>query len=151
MTPSRPTSHHRDLRRIQGASASSIEDAARRKADPSQAAADALVHTGRWHQLRALILAREPLCRVCFHAGRTTIADSVDHIVPRQAAPDLAYVESNLQPLCDRCHASKSAMERTTGAYRVAVDRSPYDAERRATAGRTREFPPKTTGDSSDA
>lgn len=148
--PRRPSSHHADLRRIQGASASSIEDAARRKADPSQAEADALVHTGRWARLRALVLNREPLCRVCTNAGRTVPASSVDHITPRQVAPDLAYVESNLQPLCSACHALKSQQERGRGV-RYAVDRAPYDAERRQTAPRTRDFPPTTGGDATDA
>lgn len=150
--PHRPKSHTSDVRRIVGAVQSeSVEDAARRKADPAQVMAEALVHSGRWHRLRAIVLAREPLCRVCFNAGRTTEASSVDHITPRQQRPDLAYVEANLQPLCSACHAIKSQQERGRGDYRVALDARPYDAERRARAGTAREFPPATTGDSSDA
>lgn len=150
--PSRPKSHVDDVRRITGAvQAESIEDAARRKADPAQVQAESLIHAGRWHRLRAIVLAREPLCRACTAAGRTTVATSVDHIVPRQVAPDLAYVETNLQPLCDPCHAAKSAGERGARRYRTATDARPYDAERRARTGTAREFPPIMGGETSDA
>ena len=37
-------------------------------------------NTQRWRDLRALKLARSPLCEVCLNAGRTKAAEHVDHI-----------------------------------------------------------------------
>jgi 5-methylcytosine-specific restriction enzyme A len=63
-----------------------------------------------WQHLREAILRREPLCRVCDQAGRTTIATQVDHILgkARGGTDD----ESNLQPICSACHNAKTATER---------------------------------------
>ena len=57
-----------------------------------------------------LVLAAEPLCRHCAERGQVTPADLVDHIIP---LPSGNYSIDNLQPLCSRCHAVKTAAERT--------------------------------------
>lgn len=63
-----------------------------------------------WRRLRAVVLAAEPLCRICAGAGRVTAATVVDHITPKaQGGPD---TPANLQPLCAPCHDTKTATER---------------------------------------
>jgi 5-methylcytosine-specific restriction protein A len=57
-----------------------------------------------------VVLRRDSwLCRPCQQAGRITQATEVDHVVPKALGGTDA--ESNLQSICRRCHASKSARE----------------------------------------
>lgn len=58
-----------------------------------------------WQQIRAAVLAHEPICRGC----RARRATEVDHIIPlkRGGTNDL----SNLQPLCRSCHRKKTRSE----------------------------------------
>ncbi len=65
-------------------------------------------NTSRWKKLRNFIIKNEPLCRECLTQGRMIPAYVVDHIIPVDDAPDLAYDEENLQPLCSRCHRVKT-------------------------------------------
>ena len=65
-----------------------------------------------WSKTRRLVLTREPLCRTCRGAGRTTVATEVDHIVPLKAGGGTGANLSNLQPLCKPCHSSKTIAER---------------------------------------
>lgn len=62
-----------------------------------------------WRKLRAVILARDPLCTVCLEAGRVTPAAMVDHVVPKVRGGDDS--ESNLRGICKPCHETKSARE----------------------------------------
>ncbi|MFA5989699.1 MAG: HNH endonuclease signature motif containing protein [Sphingomonas sp.] len=62
-----------------------------------------------WDQLRARILKREPLCRSCRKDGRSVVATTVDHILPKHL--DGTDDEANLQPLCEPCHKAKTARE----------------------------------------
>lgn len=62
-----------------------------------------------WEKLRASILMAEPLCRACRQDKRSTVATTVDHIVPKHKGGTDA--DSNLQPLCDPCHKAKTALE----------------------------------------
>lgn len=55
-----------------------------------------------WQKQRAATLRSEPLCRMCLSAGMTVPATVVDHIVP--LGDGGTNVQSNLQPLCKRCH-----------------------------------------------
>lgn len=64
-----------------------------------------------WRTLRDSIIRREPLCRECKRKGLITQATVVDHIERARANPERFYDESNLQPLCSRCHNRKSAKE----------------------------------------
>lgn len=110
--PTRPASHRSDLRARPAAVAAPQRADPCRADTPEQREADRLRSTARWQRLRMLVLRREPLCRACTDAGRTTPATEVDHIAPLQRSLDLAFVESNLQPLCRPCHMAKTAAER---------------------------------------
>ncbi|MBR1927376.1 MAG: HNH endonuclease [Bacteroidales bacterium] len=66
----------------------------------------------KWRSLRALKLERSPLCEECQRKGIFTPAQMVDHIVPinKGGAPlDM----DNLQALCNKCHAAKSARDKS--------------------------------------
>lgn len=75
-------------------------------------------HTTAWRKLRAAILRDNPYCVECRNNGITTLATLVDHIKPvatGTTAKDkehLMWSESNLQPLCNKCHNSKSGKEK---------------------------------------
>ena len=61
-----------------------------------------------WKALRMQALERDDWrCTSCRNRHRL----EVDHIKPVRARPDLAYVLSNLQTLCGRCHARKTRNE----------------------------------------
>lgn len=74
--------------------------------------------TGRANQRRreALFL-REPLCRECAKHGRTTIATIRDHVIP--LAEGGTETVDNEQPLCNDCHATKTAEESARGVKRA--------------------------------
>ena len=57
-----------------------------------------------WEKLAALVLAAEPLCRLCGNP-----AECVDHIVARNRGGTDEL--SNLQPLCNQCHSAKTVSE----------------------------------------
>lgn len=81
-----------------------------------------------WRRLRKRILARDMgLCQPCLDLGRVTQADAVDHIVNKaQGGTD---DPSNLQSICDACHASKTAAEGNGGKEkpRFGVDGWPIE------------------------
>lgn len=56
----------------------------------------------RWRRIRKSVLDKEPLCRLCLSVGRTVPATVVDHMKPLQDGG--THHESNLMPLCKRCH-----------------------------------------------
>ena len=65
----------------------------------------------RWQRLRKRIMVRDHhACQTCLKVGLVTVADEVDHIVPKQFggtdSPD------NLQAICKQCHAMKTAREK---------------------------------------
>lgn len=64
-----------------------------------------------------MVLARDPLCVDPFGLhrmlGETVAADMVDHIVPLRAGGTHAF--SNLQPMCWKCHARKTARDGSFG------------------------------------
>lgn len=62
----------------------------------------------RWKALRMQALERDGWqCVECGSRRRL----ECDHIEPVRDRPDLAYVLSNLQILCGRCHARKTRIE----------------------------------------
>jgi 5-methylcytosine-specific restriction enzyme A len=67
--------------------------------------------TGRKLQgLRYELFCREPLCRICWAEGRTTLATIRDHIQP--LAEGGTEDDSNIQPICADCDDVKSKAER---------------------------------------
>jgi 5-methylcytosine-specific restriction enzyme A len=64
-----------------------------------------------WRKLRDSILKRDCyLCQVCSTKGRVTIANQVDHIIPK--AKHGTDDPDNLQSICARCHLDKSATDK---------------------------------------
>ena len=62
----------------------------------------------RWRRLRAIILARDPICRICNQAPST----EVDHIEPKAPDQDAAdATEDELQGTCKPCHSTKTLNE----------------------------------------
>lgn len=63
-----------------------------------------------WRQTSKRFLAENPLCVHCLADGFIVAAQCVDHIVPLRFGGEKLDVR-NLQALCFRCHAKKSAKE----------------------------------------
>ena len=63
-----------------------------------------------WETLRRQVLHRDRgLCVPCHQAGAVTVAREVDHVVPQwEGGTD---DPSNLQSICRKCHAEKTAQE----------------------------------------
>lgn len=59
------------------------------------------------HGLRRVVLARDPVCKIC-HRNPSTVAD---HIVPHRGVWALFCDLLNLQGLCAECHSRKTAAE----------------------------------------
>lgn len=76
-----------------------------------------------WQRQRAATLRAEPLCRLCLAAGMTVPATIVDHILP--IADGGGNEQSNLQPLCKRCHdAIKTPSDKASRACAEQFDAS---------------------------
>lgn len=73
--------------------------------------------TYRWQKRRAQQLRDEPLCRTCARLGRTTAADTVDHVVPHRGDERLFW-EGELQSLCAPCHSSLKQQQEKSGTFR---------------------------------
>lgn len=62
--------------------------------------------TDAWKKARQESMRRHyGLCQDCLTAGVLKDADMVHHVKPLREYPELALVQSNLRPLCDKCHA----------------------------------------------
>jgi hypothetical protein len=71
-------------------------------------------HRKIWYQLHAIVLARDPICRLCLQNGDTPPQPSVvaDHIKPHAGNWDLfTDLDHNLWGLCKRHHDEKTATE----------------------------------------
>lgn len=65
-----------------------------------------------WRSLRKVALDRDMnLCQYCKLNGRVTIADMVDHIVPREIDESLELDIDNLASSCNSCHRLKQDWE----------------------------------------
>lgn len=73
------------------------------EADIGRGGGDPFYKTAQWQKTRQYVLRAEPLCRSC-----KDVATLVDHIKPRAAGGD-DYGLANLQSLCAKCHAVKTA------------------------------------------
>jgi 5-methylcytosine-specific restriction endonuclease McrA len=60
-------------------------------------------NSGAWRRTRDAVRKRDGACLMCGSRHRLT----VDHIVPRRDAPELAFEPSNLRTLCASCHGKK--------------------------------------------
>ena len=74
---------------------------------------DASHYDYRWRKLRAMYIAKHPLCAECESAGRLTPATEVHHIVA--VADGGSDRDENLQPLCKSCHSRKTSEESRFG------------------------------------
>jgi 5-methylcytosine-specific restriction protein A len=111
--PTKPLSHSARIKAHTMRAARREYDLTTRRTDPDLARAARIRSSARWRKVRALKLARNPLCENPYgrHAGTVT-ATEVDHIQRLRVRVDLAFALENLQSLCSACHARKSAAER---------------------------------------
>ena len=58
-----------------------------------------------------LALPENAPCRICKGRGIVTLAVLVDHIIPHRGDKQLFWRRSNWQPLCKKCHDTKTATE----------------------------------------
>jgi 5-methylcytosine-specific restriction enzyme A len=82
-------------------------DSARRD-DPLRMA----TNSTRWLKLRAMVLRREPVCRICHEEPST----DADHIVPIRAG-GAKWSLDNLQGACHGCHSKKTRREEAVAAH----------------------------------
>jgi 5-methylcytosine-specific restriction protein A len=113
--PWRPPNRSELMRRRQGRKARDAEYEARRRRDPALAQAQHIRSSARWRKVRALKLARDPLCEDCKERGVLKAATQVHHLEGLAQRPDLAFVMTNLASLCSTCHAKREAKERLRG------------------------------------
>lgn len=66
--------------------------------------------TRQWRNDRALFLQANPLCVHCKQKGFVTEATIADHTIPINQGGD-PNIWANGQPLCDRHHNKKTALE----------------------------------------
>mgnify|MGYP005990034541 FL=1 len=67
-------------------------------------------HSKAWRMTRKFYIKDNPLCEHCKRKGITTAGQMVDHIKPITLGGNMLH-QSNLQTLCNKCHAKKSAYE----------------------------------------
>lgn len=68
--------------------------------------ADTFYKSKAWNKARELSLAiHYGLCQDCLAQGIYKQADMVHHVQALRDYPHLALVQSNLRPLCNKCHA----------------------------------------------
>jgi 5-methylcytosine-specific restriction enzyme A len=81
---------------------------ARKQVDLRRASSTARGYGYVWQtRIRPGALIREPLCRFCTDAGRTTPATEVDHIDGNSRNND----PGNLRALCRPCHSARTARD----------------------------------------
>jgi 5-methylcytosine-specific restriction protein A len=66
-----------------------------------------------WQKARKVVLAEEPLCRICSKDGRVTVAEEVDHIDGNSHNNE----RENLRPLCRLCHLRRTARDQAFGKH----------------------------------
>jgi len=75
------------------------------------------LNSSAWKQLRAQVLAEEPLCRMCSARGLVVPATDVDHIEDSREDFTDDNSRENLQPLCHECHSLKTAASMDKSVY----------------------------------
>ena len=76
-----------------------------------------LYQTAEWRRRSKAFLKKYPVCFIC--GAPATISD---HIIPHRGDLTLFYDESNLQPMCQRCHSRKT-MKENNNFHRQKGDR----------------------------
>ena len=70
----------------------------------------AFYHSKAWRMTRKFYIKDNPLCEMCKRKGKTKAAQMVDHIKQISLGGSMLH-HSNLQSLCNNCHAKKSSYE----------------------------------------
>ena len=65
---------------------------------------DPFYKSKEWYKTRQWILKRDNFTCVHCHLAHSSKDLQVDHIIPKNQAPHLAYHPGNLRTLCRRCH-----------------------------------------------
>jgi 5-methylcytosine-specific restriction endonuclease McrA len=87
-----------------------------------------LYDTVQWRKVAKRFLFAHPLCLFCNRMGRISPATVVDHIVPHKGDLALFWDESNLQPLCKKCHDNTKKIQEIHGYSPAAgIDGHPID------------------------
>lgn len=73
-----------------------------------------LYNNDRWRAASKQYRAEHPLCAECERHGVVKPAECVDHIEPHKGNLELFWSVDNWQSLCNACHSSKSARERSS-------------------------------------
>jgi hypothetical protein len=60
-----------------------------------------------WRRLRAIVLARDPICKMCNRYP----SEIADHVKPHKGVRSMFVDLDNLQGLCKKCHDTKTATE----------------------------------------
>ncbi len=63
----------------------------------------------KWRKVRLSYLRDNPLCIYCRNKGLYTPATVIDHIKPHKGNQTLFWDRNNWQPLCKKCHDTKTA------------------------------------------
>lgn len=92
-----------------------VKKAERRKRSETKPAWSKLYNDRRWKEASRRHRADSPLCVECLKHGATVAAEAVDHIRPHRGNLETFWDAENWQSLCGKCHAAKSAGERTGG------------------------------------
>ena len=82
-----------------------------RKYNRTKRTGEKFYKTRAWRQFRAWYIKCNPVCVMCKAAGRVTVANVVDHIIPVKNGGALLS-EDNVQSLCAACHNRKGAQDR---------------------------------------
>ena len=75
-----------------------------------------------WARLRNTHIRKNPLCADCYSRGRVVAGDAVDHIVELRDDPTKGMDPTNLQTLCNSCHAVKTNDEKKARERRLSGD-----------------------------
>lgn len=77
-----------------------------------------------WRRVRDAVRRRDGACLECGTRRDLT----VDHIIPRTKAPELAYDPENLRTLCRRCHGRADGIRGAIETARVKRERARSEA-----------------------
>lgn len=94
----------------------------RKRYDAKKKYAD-LYNKKRWHDLRAAILRKQPVCQDPFKIGCHEPSTIGDHIKDHDGDLRVFYDFSNLQGLCKQCHDRKTG--ETHGAAGKPIEEKP--------------------------